>query len=567
MFIPAFLIMHRCLSLHRNTSFFQSTEPFIIAIIVSRWKTGSTEIMMKIARVSEMQQLDKTAVEQYGISESILMENAGSAVFSILQTQFGIPNKRFTLLCGPGNNGGDGFVIARKIHSNGGIPKVVLFGDRGRYRGSALMNLKILEKSRIAVTDFISPDDLRSDPAHCDVVVDALLGTGIIRPAEGSFREAIEWMNFSGKPVVSVDIPSGVCGNTGKVLGAAVNAAITVTLGLPKLGNLFYPGFKQCGKLIVSHISFPPAMFDHLKISISAGLDLYSRNPDFHKGDFGELLCIAGAFGYFGAPYFSAMAFLKAGGGYSRLAAPRSMIPFIAQKAGEVVFIPQEETASGSIAVSNKAELLALSDHMDVVVLGPGLSLNKETQVLARELALGIEKPLLLDGDGITALCEDPEILKLRRGGTIITPHMGEMARLTGQSIAYIKDHKIEVLQNAARNLNAVIVLKGAHTLIGCPDQRVFINLSGNSGMATAGSGDVLTGTIAAMVSGGYGLEEGAVKGVFLHGLSGDLAAEEKGEDGMTAQDILDYLPRAIKTIRNGLPGCMPERYAFPVIL
>ena len=519
---------------------------------------------MRVSTVSEMRALDRTAIEEFGIVEELLMENAGQAVYFVLLKEFGIRNKQFLVFCGLGNNGGDGLVVARKLHSNGGTVRVFVLGDPARFRGAARLNFDMVSRLPIEVRLLESTEMVDTDVAHCDAIVDAILGTGITRDVGGLYRDVIECINQSGKTVFSVDIPSGVHGDTGKVMGSAVRADYTVTFGLPKIGNMLFPGYNLGGRLYVSHISFPPSMTcaDSLKVEISGPLQLLARSKDTHKGDFGEVLFIAGAAGYYGAPYFAALSFLKAGGGYSRLAAPRSITPFIANKGGEVVFLPQNETSAGSIALDNKRALLELSRRMDMVVLGQGLSLEAETQQLTRELAAEIEKPLLIDGDGITALCQDLQIVKNRKAETILTPHLGEMARITGMGVGEIDASKVPVLQHTTRELNAMIVLKGGHSLIGYPDERVFINLSGNPGMATAGSGDVLTGTIAAMFGLGLPLEDAVRQGVFVHGLAGDLAADDRGEDGSTAQDILDCLPLAVKAVREGLDENLRDRYA-----
>jgi hydroxyethylthiazole kinase-like uncharacterized protein yjeF len=518
---------------------------------------------MKISKVSEMRELDKTAIEKFGIKEELLMENAGEALYFVLLQAFGIKDKKFLVFCGIGNNGGDGFVIARKIHSNGGTVKVFILGDQSKYKGAAKINLDIVSRLPIEVQTVESVEAIKTDVYHCDAMVDAIFGTGLARDVGGLYRDVIELVNASGKPVFSADIPSGVNGDTGKVMGIAVKANFTVTFGLPKIGNLLFPGYDLCGKLYVTHISFPPSLYNTtaMKIETNDPVKLPPRDKNGHKGDFGQVLFIAGASSYFGAPYFAALSFLKAGGGYARLAAPESMTPFIANKGSEIVFVPQRQTRSGSISLENKSALLALSDKMDMVVLGPGLSLEEETQQLVRALAAEINKPLLLDGDGLTALCAHLDIIKERKAETILTPHLGEMSRITKKAVSEIDTNKMDILQRTAKDLNAMIVLKGAHSLIGCPDERIFINMSGNPGMATAGSGDVLTGTIAAMFGLGLSLEDAVRKGVFMHGFSGDLAAEDIGEDGITAQDILDYLPLALKMDRQGLDERFSERY------
>ena len=524
---------------------------------------------MKVARVPEMREMDRTAVEEFGITEELLMENAGQAVYFVLLQKVGIKGKKYIVFCGIGNNGGDGFVIARKIHSNGGKVKVFIVGDQSKFKGAAKANLDIISRLPIEVSQVESAKSIKVDVWHSDAIVDAIFGTGLIRNVEGLYSNVIELVNESGKTVISVDIPSGVHGDTGKVMGTAVKADFTVAFGLPKIGNMLFPGYDLCGKLYVTHISFPPSIHnaDSLKIEFNPTLNLPRRDTDAHKGDLGEALFIAGASSYYGAPYFAALSFLKAGGGYSRLGAPGSITPFIASKGSEIVFIPQKETSSGSISIKNMDSLLELSEKMDIVILGPGLSLEQETQHLVRELTKKIRKPLLIDGDGITALCEDLQIIKQRESETILTPHLGEMFRMTNKSVNDIDFNKIDLLQSTASELNAIVVLKGAHSLIGYPDERVFINMSGNSGMATAGSGDVLTGTIAAMFGMGLSIRDAVRKGVFIHGFSGDLAAEDKGEDGITAQDILDYLPFAVKMDREGTESIYQDRYAGACII
>jgi hydroxyethylthiazole kinase-like uncharacterized protein yjeF len=522
---------------------------------------------MKVSSVTEMRELDRTAIEKYGIEDKLLMENAGNATFSVILQEFGIEGKRFAIFCGVGNNGGDGFVIARKIHSSGGEVAVFIIGDSEKFEGSAKMNLDIVSRLPIEVRQIDDPASVQKEILYCDCIVDAIFGTGLARNVEGIYSDIISLINESGKTVFSVDIPSGINGDTGKIMGVAVRADCTVTFGLPKRGSMLYPGYDCCGELYVTHISFPPEHYDGdaIKVEINEPPPLPPRDNDTHKGDYGEALFIAGASGYFGAPYFAALSFLKAGGGYSRLAVPSSITPFIAQKGSEIVFIPQRETGSGSIAQENKDALIELSEKIDIVIIGPGLSLDEETGKLVLQLAAAIEKPLLIDGDGITVLCNNLDIIRKRKSPTILTPHLGEMSRMTGHAVSEIDNDKIAVLQGASVDLNAIIVLKGAHSLIGFPDGRVLINMTGNPGMATAGSGDVLTGTIAAMFGLGLTIEDAVAKGVFIHGLSGDLAAEDFGEDGITAQDILDFLPLAVRHDREELydDDAMAGRYSI----
>jgi NAD(P)H-hydrate epimerase len=521
---------------------------------------------MKIATVSEMRLLDRRAMEQFGIVEEILMENAGLSAFSLLRKKIPIRGGKFVVFCGSGNNGGDGLVVARLIHAYGGKVKVFLLGDPSKFKGAARTNHEIVSRLPVEMKILSRAADARREVAHGDGIIDAIFGTGLDRPVTGIATEAITLINKSRKKVFALDIPSGVHGDTGEIMNDAVRADYTITFGLPKAGNLLYPGYERCGELYVSLISFPLSLTEapEIKMETNEPIPLPKRPANAYKGQMGDVLFIAGAANYYGAPFLASMSFLKSGGGYARLAAPRSIIPVIAKRGKEIVYLPQEETPSGSLSFRNKNNLLEMAARVDMVVIGPGLSLNEETVKLVRELVGRIDVPLLIDGDGLTAVAENPSLLKSRRAATILTPHEGEMARLTGKSTGEIRKNRIAVLREAVCQLHAIVVLKGAHSLIGDTEGRVYVNLSGNAGMATAGSGDVLTGCIAGMLGMGLTPEQAARKGVFIHGYAGDLAASKKGVDGITAKDIMDFLPQALKDDRE---SCIKGRsYQLPLI-
>ena len=512
-----------------------------------------------------MRAMDRKAIERYGIPDEILMENAGRAAFGVLYREWGVVQKHYVIFCGAGNNAGDGLVVCRHILSNGGIPRVFFVGDPERLKGAARRNFEIVSKLSVKIDRVANVEEIKDAVFQADGVVDAIFGTGLDREVDRIFREVIELINQSGKPILSLDIPSGVNGDTGAILGMAVKADHTVTFGLPKRGNILYPGYGLCGKLHLTHISFPPSLYDDGAIMVETNddLPLPERDANAHKGSVGDVLFIAGAAGYYGAPFFSAMAFLKAGGGYARLATPKTIAPFLAVNGSEIVFVPQAETNTGSISLENKESLLTLSQKVDMVVIGPGLTLAEETGRLVREIAASTEKPLLIDGDGITAVAGIADIVAKRSAPTVLTPHPGEMSRLANKSIQEIENDRITILQETCGRLNSYIVLKGAHSLIGTPDGRVFVNMTGNPGMATAGVGDVLTGAIAAMFGQGLPLEEAIRKGVFLHGFSGDLAAADHGQDGITARDVLNYLPEALKQNRGKFTGAVNRQGEF----
>ncbi len=508
---------------------------------------------MKVVTTEQMRTLDRTAIEQYGIPAVLLMENAGQAVYFVMLSELDMDGAHCVVLAGVGHNGGDGLVVARKLHSYGCTVQLALLSDPKNYDEAPAAHLEMVRRAGISMEVKPSAERLGELVSGADVVVDAMLGTGIAREVGGLYREAVEIVNASDAVVVAVDIPSGVDGNTGRIWGTAVHADLTVTFGLPKCGNLLFPGAGLNGELFVSHISFPPELTTAPDVSVSINVPppLPARQEDGHKGSFGDGLFVAGASSYFGAPALSALAMLRAGGGYARLASPRSVVPHLASLAPEVVYAPQEETPHGTLSIAAEAQVLELASIVDMVALGPGLTLDSEAQHLAGRIIAETTVPLVVDGDGLEAAAKNPGLLISRTAPTILTPHPGEMARLCGCAVSDILENPVGALRDLSEKLGVIVVLKGAHSLIGGPDGTVFVNTSGNSGMATAGSGDVLTGTIIAML--GLGLEpiDAARTGVFLHGLAGDFAAEDVGQDGMTAWTILDFLPNALAAYRE----------------
>lgn len=518
---------------------------------------------MKVSTVEQMRELDRRAIQDFGIPETVLMENAGLACYRVIQEETEVSGRAFVVFCGVGNNGGDGLVVARKLHSNKGRVTAVVMGDPESYSGASRDNCERAERAGVKLVLRPSHEEMQALVGEADVLVDALLGTGLTRDVGGAYKDAVEILNASGLPVFSADIPSGVDGDTGQIRGVAVQARHTVTFGLPKLGNLLYPGASRGGRLWVTHISFPPKLYEDkgIRVEVSRPRPLKDRPEDGHKGSFGDVLFVAGAAGYFGAPSFSSLSFLKAGGGYSRLAAPKSVVPHVAGVAGEVVFLPQEETPEGTLSSKSLPSLLEWSGKVDMVVAGPGLSLHEETQGVLRELVARAGVPVLLDGDGLTAVSSHLELVKERKAPTLMTPHPGEMARLCGVNTAEVKQNAVSLLQKTCAELGAHVVVKGAHSLVGHPDGRVTINVSGNSGMASAGSGDVLTGTVAAMYGLGLSIPEALLNGVFLHGMAGDLAALHRGRDGLTARDIMEWLPQTVESFREDYEAILTDHY------
>jgi hydroxyethylthiazole kinase-like uncharacterized protein yjeF len=533
--------------------------------------TPSTDLMrLKVCSVEEMRRIDEEAVKRFGLSHELLMEDAGSAIYSLILREVGLQGKRFCIVAGTGNNGGDALVVARRLYAAGAGVEVFVVGDIAKFTEPARKNFELVKAMGLPlhiIQDEGGVKVFAERAKKCDVLVVGLIGIGLRGEVTGIRRSVIEAINGLGKTVISVDIPSGIGGDNGRVYGVAVKSTYTVTFGLPKYGNILYPGYYYCGKLYVSPLSYAPQLLnsDEIRVELNYPVPPPERVKWGHKGTFGKFLAIAGARYYYGAPYYVAYSFLKAGGGYSRLATPKSVAPFIAAKNSEIVFIPLEETEEGTLAMKNLEAVLRIIEELDIdiVAIGSGTSLNPETQELVRKLVENISKPVIVDGDGITAISRDLSVVKKRKAQTVITPHLGEFSRLTQISIQQILEDPIGVLRKTCIELNSYITLKGAHTLICRPDGYIYINMTGNPGMAKAGMGDVLTGTIAAMHGIGYrDLGEATRIGVLVHGLAGDLVARDVGEDGVTPDDVIEYLPKALQILREE-PHKIIEEY-FP---
>jgi NAD(P)H-hydrate epimerase len=524
---------------------------------------------MKIVDTKGIRELDRKAVEIYGISSEILMENASLSVVSFLLRKFSsIKNKKFLIFCGTGNNGGDGFAIARKIYSLQGDVKIIFLGDEEKLIGDARSNFERVKKIGVQVLKNLEIEKIKDEIEKVEVVIDAIFGTGINREIEGYIKEVINLINLSNKYILSVDIPSGINGDNGREMGISIKSNVTITFGLPKIGNLIEDGAESTDELYLSYISYPKDLYENFdsKVYINEPIEIKRRKKNTHKKDYNDTLFISGSKKYFGAPYFCSYSFLKSGGGYSRLATVESIINTIASKAREVIFYPLKESKNGTISKENEDFLFEISEEVDFVVLGPGIGIDEEIEELFINLIKKIKKPILIDGDGITYVSKDISILKERTYPTILTPHLGEFSRITKLSKEEIKNDKINILRRISIELNSYIVLKGYHSLISTPDGKIYINLSGNPCMATPGMGDVLDGIIPAMYGHKLGIEESVRLGVFIHGFCGDLLKEKFGENGITSSMMIDYLPISLNEYVKNFDE-IKRKYSIEVIL
>lgn len=511
---------------------------------------------MKIVTAAQMQALDRLAITEAQIPSLTLMAHAGAGVVAAMERVFGAPaGKRVVVVCGKGNNGGDGFVVARLLKQKRARVHAVLMTRPADLVGDAKAMYRrfIGAAGAAAVHSCPSPERLRALLGSCDLIVDALLGTGLSAPITGPYQAAIEAINHADRPVTAVDLPSGIHADTGAILGAAVRARLTVTFGLPKLGLYVGPGIDHAGEIRIADIGIPRAYADAVNSQISlitadeVRRFLPARMPSAHKGTFGHAGIIAGSVGKTGAAAMAANAALRIGAGLVTVATPSSVNDTLEAKLLEVMTVPMPETKARTLARSGLDRLVAFTNARSAVAIGPGLTTHPETVELIHALIGRLELPSVLDADALNALAGRTRLLTECKVPPILTPHPGEMARLEQQATPQsINADRIGTASRFAQGRGVILVLKGARTVVAHPDGRVAICPTGNPGMATAGTGDVLTGIIVGLLAQRLRPWEAACAGTYLHGLAGDLAAADLGPTGMTAGDLIDRIPYAL---------------------
>ncbi len=510
---------------------------------------------MRILTATQMREADRRTTADIGIPSIALMENAGRQVVSAMETKFDdLEQSRVAVICGRGNNGGDGFVVARTLHQRGTDVQVFLLGTIAGVKGDAGTNLNLLEQIGVPIVEIPNNDTWNlcgPEIATYDLLVDAICGTGLKKPLSGLSQTVVSAINEINSPVVAVDVPSGLSANTNDLIGETIRANVTVTLGAPKLPLVLPPGDRYVGELIVVDIGIPLEVIKKVK---GTRLELLTRKElqliipprpfDAHKGNFGHVLLVAGSIGKTGAAHLAGLGALRSGAGLVTIATSHSCVSTVATAAPEYMTLPLPESRDGQVHHDAVSQLLDFP--CNVIAIGPGLGTDVGARTIVHSLLDQATVPLVLDADALTAVNADPtRLLGRPERAVIITPHPGEMARLVGTTTEKLQINRIQASRNLATKQKLYVVLKGARTLIATPDGSVFVNPTGNPGMATAGTGDVLTGATAAWVAQLRDTAAATKVAVYLHGLAGDLAAKKHGEIAMIATDLVDQFGRA----------------------
>ena len=510
---------------------------------------------MRVLNAAQMREADRRTIEDIGIPSLVLMENAGRQIVAAMEAiHTDLSERQVAVLCGRGNNGGDGFVVARTLVQRGVDVSVFLIGRVSDVRGDARTNLEVLGHLGITVIEIADSQAWElhlSEVRDCTLIVDAIFGTGLNAPVSGLIESVIADVDASGIPVVSIDLPSGLSADSCDPIGESIEAGTTVTLGAPKLPLVLPPAERRAGDIVIADIGIPGDLIDSLdgpQIDLltrsSAREHLTPRTPDSHKGDYGHVLIVAGSRGKSGAAHLSGVGALRSGAGLVTVATAASCQDVVASMAPEYMTVGLHENAEG-LDPEGVDPLLDLA--RDVVAIGPGLGQAPGTRAFIRALVDRATMPIVVDADGLNAFSGEPDRLMGREGrDVIITPHPGEMARLVGMSTDEVQASRLEIARNFATSHHLYVVLKGHRTLIATPDGKVFINPTGNPGMSTGGTGDVLTGMIAAWLAHLLDAEAACKLAVYLHGMAGDLAEADEGEVSMTAGDLAGRIGDAI---------------------
>jgi len=511
---------------------------------------------MRILNAAQMREADRYTIEEIGIPSLVLMENAGRQVVAAIEASFEAAlHGRVAVLCGRGNNGGDGFVVARTLHQRGVDVSVFVVGQVGDIKGEARVNLEILGRLGLTVVEVSDEGEWElhfSEISDHDVIVDAMFGTGLKTALSGIYETVIADINGSDIPVVSIDLPSGMSADTPDLIGDCVDATITVTLGAPKVPLIMPPAEQKSGEVVIADIGIPVDVFETLD---GPRLELLTREriralisprpADAHKGDFGHVLIVAGSRGKSGAAVLGAEGALRSGAGLVTVATPSSVVPIVASHMPEFMTEGLEETGDGTIDLPALERVLSLRG--DVMTVGPGLGRGDAVGAFVRELVDRCEMPLVLDADALSAFVDEPAALVAREGREIIiTPHPGEMARLLGCQVDDVQSDRMGIARDFASRHRVYVILKGHRTLVATPDGKLFVNPTGSPGMATGGTGDVLAGMVAAWLAQLLDAEAACRLAVYLHGAAGELADADTGEVSMTAGDLADHIGDAI---------------------
>jgi len=511
---------------------------------------------MFVLTSSQMREIDRKASQEIGIPEVVLMENAGFCVFEEIKKDFGVlKDKNIAVFCGKGNNGGDGFVVARYLAQVCPNVKVFLFDENVTLTSKVFLD--ILKRLEVDVSILSEELLLSLQTQRFDIIVDAIFGIGLSKDIDGLYKKAIEYINSSDADIYSVDIPSGVCSDTAQVRGCAVRASKTVTFVYPKVGHILYPGSYYCGKVIVKDIGIHEKIIKDIKVKILTAEDLdvskFYRYPDSHKGDYGKVGIVAGSKYYPGAAVLCSNAAIKSGCGLCYLITPQETLYFQSLRKPEIIVLPVE-SKEGVISFDGFVKFKEYFAKLDVLGFGCGLTKNEEVEKILIHILENFQIPIVIDADGLNTLSSSPkarELLAIYKSQKVLTPHYMEAARLLSVDVKDVAKNLIDAAKKIAREFKSICVLKGSRTIITDGDE-VFINVLGNPGMAKGGSGDVLTGIILSMIAQGYSAFEAAKISVYLHSLSADILLEKKTMQTILPSDIIEGLDSAIRRLIEG---------------